>query len=471
MKLRPFLAIATLGVTTLTGASIATAGAHAPSPDPDRILERNVSGGAAVRALGDDLDLVAERYDKTPAALAKLLRTDSSLWVDPTGMLHVKEPLPTQPVENATTPQPGPFPNQSTFTLHSRVGAAKTIFLDFDGGPVAGTAWNNFYTIPTTSQPAFDLDGNPATWSQAEHDTIQSIYQRVAEDFRPFDVDVTTQDPGAAALDRTSATDTQFGTQVLITPSTDAATRICGNSCGGVAFVDVFDLVGSSDYHPAWVFPQLLSNVDKYIAEAASHEAGHNLGLFHDGTSSVGYYTGHHNWAPIMGVGYYEPLVQWSSGEYGDANNTQDDIAVMQSNGLPLRTDDHGSSFAAATALGTARKAAGVVEQRTDVDVLSFRRTCRGRTTITVTPFENSPNLDVRVRLHSAGQVPLTVSNPLSGEASFDLATGLGAKITRTLAAGTYYLSVDGVGTLGPAAGYSDYGSLGRYSMRISRCP
>ena len=171
-----------------------------------------------------------------------------------------------------------------------------------------------------------------------------------------------------------------------------------------------------------------------------------------------------------MGVGYYEPLVQWSSGEYGDANNTQDDIAVMQGNGLPLRTDDHGSSFGAATAMGTVRKAAGVIEQRTDVDVLSFRRSCGGRTTITVKPFENSPNLDIRVRLHTAGLAQLNSSNPASGEASFDLATGLGARITRSLAAGTYYLTVDGVGTLTPGTGYSDYGSLGRYSIRISRC-
>ena len=380
MTIRPLLALATLGVSTLVTASVAAAGAstYAPTPDPERILDRNVSGAAAVRALDNDLDRVARRYDKTPAELATLLRTDSSLWVDPTGMLHVKEPLPTEPVESVSTPQPGPFPNSETFNLHSNLGADRTIFLDFDGGPVAGTAWNDSYTVPTSSQPAFDLNGNPATWSQAEHDTIQSVYQRVAEDFRPFNVDVTTQDPGPAALDRSSAADTQFGTRVLVTPSTDAATRICSNACGGVAFVGVYNLVGSSYYQPAFVFPQLLSNVDKYIAEAASHEAGHNLGLFHDGTSTVGYYTGHHNWAPIMGVGYNEPLVQWSSGEYADANNAQDDIAVMQSHGLPLRTDDHGSSVATATAMGTSRTASGIIERRTDVDVLSFRRTCRG---------------------------------------------------------------------------------------------
>jgi hypothetical protein len=413
---------------------------------------------------------VAQRYARTPAQLAHLLRTDSSLWVDPTGTLHVKEPLPTRPPDDSHPPEPGPFPNGDTFRLHSRPGAERTIFLDFDGGPVSGTGWNASYTVPTTSQPAFDLDGAPGGWSQAEHDTIQSIFQRVAEDFRPFDVDVTTQDPGISALDRSSAADTQFGTRVLVTPSTDAATRICSNACGGVAFIGVYNTVGSGYYHPAWVFPQLLSNDAKYIAEASTHEVGHNVGLFHDGTSTVGYYAGHHNWAPVMGVGYYEPVVQWSSGEYPGANNAQDDFAVMQGLGLPVRLDDHGSTFATATKMGTARRAAGVIERRTDVDTLAFRRTCRGRTTITVKPFENSPNLDVRLRLRNAGHAPLAADDPVSGQASSDLATGLRAKVTHRLRAGRYFLQVDGVGALTPTTGYSDYGSLGRFSVKVSPC-
>ena len=468
MHLRPLFAVATLGVAaSLLGTSAAIAGA---STDPQPILDRNVSGGAAVRALGDNLDEVARRYHRTPAEFADLLREDRTLWLDPTGMLHVKDPLPTRPVEGTPAPEPGPFPNDQTFNLHSNVGAERTIFLDFDGGPVSGTAWNDFYTIPTTSQPAFDLDGDPSTWNQAEHDTIQSVFQRVAEDFRPFNVDVTTQDPGPAALNRASNADTEFGTRVLITPSTDAATRICSNACGGVAFVGVYNVVSSAYYHPAWVFPQLLSNVDKYIAEAASHEAGHNLGLSHDGTSTTGYYTGHHNWAPIMGVGYYEPLVQWSRGEYADANNTEDDFAVMQSYGLPLRADDHGGGFATATAMGTATRAGGLIDRRTDVDVFSFRRTCRGRTTIVAKPFMSSPNLDIKLRLFNGAGAPLGSGNPASGETSYDVASGLGAKIQRKLGKGTYYLTVDGVGTLTPATGYSDYGSLGRFNLQVSRC-
>ena len=64
---------------------------------------------------------------------------------------------------------------------------------------------------------------------------------------------------------------------------------------------------------------------EKYVAEAASHEAGHNMGLSHDGTSTAAYYGGQGSgatgWAPIMGVGYYKNLSQWSKGEYALANN------------------------------------------------------------------------------------------------------------------------------------------------------
>ena len=51
---------------------------------------------------------------------------------------------------------------------------------------------------------------------------------------------------------------------------------------------------------------------EKSVAEAISHEAGHNMGLHHDGTSTTGHYQGHGSgvtgWAPIMGVGGYQYL-------------------------------------------------------------------------------------------------------------------------------------------------------------------
>ncbi len=73
----------------------------------------------------------------------------------------------------------------------------------------------------------------------------------------------------------------------------------------------------------------------KSCAEAASHEAGHTLGLGHDGANGTqteyygGQGSGNTGWAPIMGVGYDQTVTQWSKGEYANANNTQDDLAII----------------------------------------------------------------------------------------------------------------------------------------------
>jgi hypothetical protein len=50
----------------------------------------------------------------------------------------------------------------------------------------------------------------------------------------------------------------------------------------------VFVLIG--DYlKPSLVFSDMLGNHVKYIAECISHEAGHSLGLKHDGLSTHEY--------------------------------------------------------------------------------------------------------------------------------------------------------------------------------------
>ena len=67
-------------------------------------------------------------------------------------------------------------------------------------------------------------------------------------------------------------------------------------------------------YQPAFVFQNGVGGGQKNIAEAGAHEAGHNVGLSHDGTATSGYYSGHGSWAPIMGVGYYRAITQWSRG-------------------------------------------------------------------------------------------------------------------------------------------------------------
>jgi hypothetical protein len=193
-------------------------------------------------------------------------------------------------------------------------------------------------------------------------------------------------------------------------------------SCGGVAYVGVYDNVGDF-YKPALVFWNMLgTGNEKYVAEAASHEAGHNLGLSHDGWSGGAYYQGHGTgatgWAPIMGVGYYKELVQWSKGEYPGANNVEDDFVVVGLNGGPLRTDDHGDNIGSATAVTavpsgavTKIKANGVIETAADRDVFSFQANA-GAAVIRVKPDARSPNLDLKLRVRDAAGVVIAKSKP-----------------------------------------------------------
>ncbi|MFN3216830.1 MAG: PKD domain-containing protein [Acidimicrobiales bacterium] len=352
------------------------------------------------------------------------------------------------------------------FELESRPGSARVIYLDFDGETISGTGWNENFTEDGAAFYAdpYDTDGSPGTFSDAERAVVQNVWRRVAEDFAPFDVNVTTKDPGLAAIERTGPGDQQFGTRVLIS-NTMTFFSDCG--CGGVAYVGVFDFTSTHSYYqPAWVFQRGVGSGSKGIAEAASHEAGHNLGLAHDGTSSSAYYNGHEAWAPIMGVGYHQPITQWSRGEYAGANNAQDDYAVMQANGLPLLADDHGNTTGTATALPAGPvDIAGVVSTPADVDIFAFSTT-GGTVSLTASPAAVSPNLDIALELLDNTGTVVATADPPSALVNSDVASGLGASISVDLAAGTYFLMVDGTGTGDPLGlGYTDYGSLGRYAI------
>jgi PKD repeat protein len=411
-------------------------------------------GQAAINKLADRLPAVALKYGKTPNELHRLFLEDPTLWVDDTdNLLYVDEGMEeagTFDTASATTMQAAPFPYSQTFQLHSRPGSNRVIYLDFDGHVTSGTSWNTSYTNgqPINSAP-FSIDGDPTTFNQQELDAIQYIWQRVAEDYAPFDVNVTTQDPGDAAIFRSSSSDLLYGTRAVISP-----TNFTGSSIGGIAYVGVFNYVGTN-YKPAFVMTSGLGNNEKNIAEATSHEVGHNLNLSHDGTRTTGYYQGHGDWAPIMGVGYYRNVTQWSKGEYSGANQLQDDLAVMQTYGIPLLADDHGNTLASATALsGSNFNASGIITTRTDVDVFQFS-TGSGNVTINLNPAPLGANLDIQAQiLDSQGNV-LATSNP----------AGLAASFSQFLSTGVYYLRIDGVGAGDLTTGYSDYASIGQYSI------
>ncbi len=426
-----------------------------------RLAEAGASGQRAIDLLGDKLEAVAKFYKRSPEALREMLLRDPLVRLDRNGRLYVVEeldhPLPSDDSKNFVEGA-APAPLADSFTLHSRPGAKRTIYLDFNGAVLQNTAWNSGGN--TINAVAFDIDGNVNSFSAAELERIQYIWQRVAEDFAPFDIDVTTEQPPADKLTRANEADDVYGTTALITNHNG----VYNCSCGGVAYVGVYDNVGDY-YKPALVFWDMLgTGNEKYVAEATTHEVGHNLGLSHDGP---GYYGGHGDgvtgWAPIMGVGYYKNTVQWSQGEYTNASNKEDDIVVIGSNGGILRADDHGNGISKATALTTSPNGSninlsgkGVIERRKDKDVFSFSAKA-GSGTITVTPDTRSANLDVSIKIMKADGTVIAKAKP---------ADQLGATATFTLpAAGKYYVSIDGIGYLTPTDGYSDYASLGQYSV------
>lgn len=371
----------------------------------------------------------------------------------------------------------------NAFTLQSRPGANITVYLDFDGASLAGTAWGGYSGWGGASPvaPAFDRNGDASTFSAAEQAIIRDVFYRVAADFAPFDVNVTTQWLGQETITRSTTSDSSYGTVCLFSAIGD----IISPGAGGIAYVDVFDM--TSDYYkPALVFPEKLSYNSKNIAEAASHEIGHNLGLSHDGTSSVGYYTGQGSspgWAPIMGVGYYEPLSQWSKGEYVGANNGQDDVSIIAAQGPVLIADDYANATRYALASNAANPGELVGYGRigstsyatsgNDVDLFYFDVVKAGTISVSaknalffaeagVTRMVELPDgfgdLRIDCDLYDAASGALLYD--WSPNASINAAFAFNFAST-----GRYFLKIDGVGST--SDGESDYGSMGSYALSV----
>ena len=483
-----------------------------PAPRPARVLPRELRGRAAIDALGGAApDGRGPQRLSSSARLKKILTEDKSVWLAEDGQMLYRDEMPASDVEappdveapgdtgpptlpgeppaidvspgstegsvgsgygSSTTPA---YPTSQTFTLHSRPNATKQIFLDFDGAEVAGTGWNDgSVPMPAILYTGYDSDGNVNAFSTAEHAWIQEVWRQVSEAYAPFDVDVTTVDEGESARTRSTSSDTTYGTQVVFSNSLTAVAAACNSTCLGVAYVGTFDNIDPIGYYqPAWVFTKTTMSTI-IAAQGASHEAGHTLGLHHDGTSTASYYAGTSAWGPIMGSARHRAISQFSLGEYAGANNFEDDFAVVKANGLSTRVDDHGSSVGTAAALGAQSSYAvnGVLSTRLDQDVFAVDVQCPTDLTATVNGIGPQTTADLKLDVLDATGAVIASSAPASGySGSPPVSNGMNASVTVPGAIGTYFLRVDGVGYGDPrGTGWSDFGSLGQYGLTANGC-
>ena len=221
--------------------------------------------------------------------------------------------------------------------LQSRPGSQNVLYLDYWGGTLVDSYWNASYNSNAPiNYTSYDVDNNPGSFSNEERYGIWLGWREVVEDFAPYDINITTDRSvyEAAAVTNRS--------KIIITTTKNWYP----GTAGGLALLNSFD--DNTGYRKvAWTWN--LSDISTGLTN--SHEAGHQLGLRHDGTQTDGYYRGHGSWGPIMGAPFGRPYTQWSKGEYPGANNQyQDDIAILNTTLGPVK-DEAGNGLAAATEL------------------------------------------------------------------------------------------------------------------------
>ena len=221
--------------------------------------------------------------------------------------------------------------------LNSYPTAIATLFLDFDGHYVQSSVWNN------------GMPFNCAASGMTDPQITEAFY-RAAEDYRPFNINLTTD--SAVFL----AAPLNMRMRVIITSTSWVA------GVGGVAYIGSFKW---GDDTPAFVFSNKLGPYSpKMVGECISHESGHTVGLAHQSkygascstpieqyNSGIG--SGEDAWAPIMGNSYNRNMSNWNNGPtpYG-CTNMQDNLSIITSqNGFGYRTDEYTETLNAATQL------------------------------------------------------------------------------------------------------------------------
>ncbi len=403
------------------------------------------------------------------AAAALLVAADSASACE--SCLRTGVNFHLSPINSGSGPTPSSSSTVTSPAYSSRPGAAVTLFMDLDGIDYQGTWAGREPGVV----PAYDIDGDPTTFSEQELQNIRQIWTRVAEAYSPFDVNVTTVDPG-------SFTQVRVNTRVII----GGSNAWYSSGAGGVAYVGGFAYgEGNEQWRTGWAFPDNLGGgFPKYVSDATIHEFGHQFGLAHqaefdeNGNLTNGYRRSEDGGltAPHMGVAYGAVRGLWSDGPRSSGGDPvqQLDLDILTSleddtvnypwngywNGFGFRPDDWGDDLASASMMFQHEgilHTFGVIEQNTDVDMFYFYGR-GGEVQITADGAEFGQMLDIVLSLFdSSGELIYTDNPSLSLVAAEGY--GLDASFDGILAEGDYYLSISSNG---------GYGDIGQFFVTVS---
>lgn len=375
--------------------------------------------------------------------------------------------------------------------LNSLPGAAKSLFLDFDGD--VQQVWHRTdnvqqtYTNVTAGQ--FNLD-HTAGFSNAEASAMKKIWAIVADDYAPFNINVTTVAPPSFANDVAVRVvmcgDTTAKLTTGATSVTVSGDRFIANDNGAtLANNSGYSSIGSfSDGEPnvVYVFAKYINtwptvdsehrtcDLQYVMATTASHEAGHAFGLVHDpGPGGYGYSVGTDITTPIMGSNAQGDRTIWSS--YTAGSTPHDNVQEL-TNKLGARPDDFGDSYLTANTLrltspgNTVAKPSsvtvkGIISTSSDADW--FRFTSSGGTYNFSIDTPQFANLDSRLEVYRIDSLPFVTIPRLIASSDPSIPTsnpfsGLGASLSLSLVAGSYAVAVKSHG---------GYGDLGNYTLGI----
>jgi hypothetical protein len=345
--------------------------------------------------------------------------------------------------------------------LHSNPGSAKTLYLNFLGNTITEDFAANTFGVDRNlnglvTHP-FDIDGDASSFSGTEQTMIRKIWEIVAEDYRPFDIDVTTSYEGT------------FGDGVAVNVAIGGTTRDDELTSG-------YAPVGGFSNERSNTALVVTTNIARYthdewydtiqaIGNSVSHESGHLFGLEHDHNLDVAnhkseafqYDDGTDTWTPIMGNNISADRHTWSYATIGTSDSERQDQLQVLAEVLGLRADDHGDSNELATPMtevnpGLSFVQTGVIGTMDDKDVFSFhvQYAAEYRIRVDVPEFGN---LDARFTLSTADGIVRVVDGHIGDgvlDEQFDFKLEPGTE---------YFLQVDN---------HNGYGDLGQYQVSVT---